>query len=110
VVDERLEARRAAQAAAEAAAQAAAAAEAEAAAAAEEAKHVHAVHEAHLAAETSKKHAEEHKLRSYTVKKGDTLSEIGAHFKVDWREIAKINHVKNPDLIYPGQVFAIPND
>uniref|UniRef100_UPI0018E935DF LysM peptidoglycan-binding domain-containing protein n=1 Tax=Kineosporia sp. A_224 TaxID=1962180 RepID=UPI0018E935DF len=93
-----------------AAQQAADDAAAEAATAAEEAKLVSAVHEAHLAAEKAKKHAEEHKLRSYTVKKGDTLSEIGAHFKVDWREIAKINHVKNPDLIYPGQVFAIPND
>jgi nucleoid-associated protein YgaU len=50
------------------------------------------------------------KLRTYTVVKGDTLSEIGQRFAVSWREIAKINHVKNPDLIYPGQVFTIPND
>jgi hypothetical protein len=25
-----------------------------------------------------------------------------------WREIAKINHIKNPDLIYPGQILRIP--
>lgn len=48
--------------------------------------------------------------RTYTVKKGDTLSEIGQRFGVSWREIAKINHIKNPDLIFPGQVFKIPND
>jgi hypothetical protein len=25
-----------------------------------------------------------------------------------WKEIARINHLKNPDLIYPGQVLQIP--
>lgn len=48
--------------------------------------------------------------RTYTVKKGDTLSEIGQRFGVNWREIAKLNHIKNPDLIFPGQEFKIPND
>ena len=47
--------------------------------------------------------------REYTVKKGDTLSEIGQEFGVNWREIAKLNNIKNPDLIHPGQVFKIPN-
>lgn len=50
-----------------------------------------------------------HKQRTYTVRAGDTLSEIGAKFGVDYHEIAKLNHVKNPDLIYPGQVFTIPS-
>ena len=45
----------------------------------------------------------------YTVVKGDTLSEIGQKFGVDWREIAKVNHIANPDLIHPGQVFRIPS-
>lgn len=46
--------------------------------------------------------------QSYTVVSGDTLSGIGAKFGVDWHKIAEINHVENPDLIYPGQVFKIP--
>ncbi|MEL4505034.1 LysM domain-containing protein [Luteococcus sp. H138] len=46
--------------------------------------------------------------RTYTVKPGDNLSEIGAKFGVDYMDIARANGVKNPDLIYPGQVFTIP--
>lgn len=45
---------------------------------------------------------------SYTVVSGDTLSGIGAKFGVDWHKIAEINHIENPNLIYPGQVFKIP--
>ena len=48
-------------------------------------------------------------LRTHTVVSGDTLSAIGAHYHVSWQEIAKLNHIANPDLIYPGQVFQIPN-
>jgi len=29
---------------------------------------------------------------------------------VSWQKIAKVNKVKNPDLIYPGDVFVIPED
>ena len=47
--------------------------------------------------------------RTYTVKKGDTLSAIGRHYGVPYMAIAKLNNIKNPDLIYPGQVFNIPN-
>lgn len=47
--------------------------------------------------------------RTYTVKSGDTLSEIGQEFGVDYMDIARLNDIKNPDLIYPGQVFKIPN-
>jgi nucleoid-associated protein YgaU len=90
--------------------------------AAEEASRVQDAHDAEVAAAAAKAaaakaqaatqaaaHAEP-KLRTYTVVKGDTLSEIGQRFGVSWRDIAKLNHVKNPDLIYPGQVFKIPND
>ena len=45
----------------------------------------------------------------YTVVKGDTLSAIGKRFGVKWRDIAELNDIKNPDLIFPGQVFKIPN-
>ena len=54
-------------------------------------------------------HAQPHKQRTYTVKSGDTLSAIGAHFGVSWQKIAQINHVENPDLIFPGQTFVIPD-
>lgn len=47
--------------------------------------------------------------RTYTVVKGDTLSAIGKKFGVNWRDIAALNHIKNPDLIHPGEVFRIPN-
>ncbi|TCJ23397.1 LysM peptidoglycan-binding domain-containing protein [Nocardioides jejuensis] len=50
------------------------------------------------------------RFKEYTVVSGDTLSEIGARFGADWHEIARINHIENPDLIFPGQVFKIPVD
>lgn len=53
--------------------------------------------------------ATEPALREYTVVKGDTLSAIGKKFGVKWRDIAELNNVSNPDLIFPGQVFKIPN-
>jgi len=45
----------------------------------------------------------------YTVKHGDTLWDIGRRYGVSYQSIAKANHIQNPDLIYPGQVFKIPN-
>ena len=45
---------------------------------------------------------------TYTVKAGDTLSAIGKRFGVNWKDIASLNNIKNPNLIYPGQVFKIP--
>lgn len=53
--------------------------------------------------------APEPEYRTYTVKPGDTLSEIAASFGVDWHEMARLNKLDNPDLIYPGQVFKVPN-
>ena len=47
--------------------------------------------------------------RTYTVKSGDTLSEIAQGFGVDWHEMAELNNLENPDLIFPGQVFKVPN-
>ena len=46
--------------------------------------------------------------KTYTVKKGDTLwaickSNLGDGAK--YREIAKLNSIANPNLIYPGQVI-----
>jgi nucleoid-associated protein YgaU len=51
--------------------------------------------------------------RTYTVVKGDTLSRIAKHFygnAGEWHRIYEANKgtIKNPDLIYPGQTFTIP--
>jgi len=51
--------------------------------------------------------------RSYTVQKGDSLSKIAKREYGDaqqWRKIYEANRdlIANPDLIYPGQVFQIP--
>jgi nucleoid-associated protein YgaU len=52
----------------------------------------------------------EPEYRSNTVKSGDTLSEIAQSYGVDWREMAELNNLENPDLIFPGQVFKVPNN
>ncbi len=46
----------------------------------------------------------------YTVKKGDTLSEIARQNGTTYQEIAKQNNISNPNLIYPGQQLKIGND
>lgn len=51
--------------------------------------------------------------QTYTVVKGDSLSKIAKHFYGDagrWKQIYEANKdtIKNPDLIYPGQTFKIP--
>lgn len=43
----------------------------------------------------------------YTVKSGDTLIKIANIYNTDYKNIAKINNILNPDLIYEGQVLKI---
>ena len=43
----------------------------------------------------------------YTVKRGDTLSAIGNRFGVDWRRLASINEISNPNRIFPGQLIKL---
>jgi nucleoid-associated protein YgaU len=52
--------------------------------------------------------------RTYTVVAGDTLSKIAKREYGDaakWNRIYEANKdtIKNPDLIYPGQTFKIPD-
>jgi nucleoid-associated protein YgaU len=52
--------------------------------------------------------------KTYTVVAGDTLSKIAKREYGDaskWHRIYEANKdtIKNPDLIYPGQTFKIPN-
>jgi len=56
---------------------------------------------------------DEHTQQSYTVEKGDSLSKIAkrVYGKASlWREIYEANkdNIKDPDLIYPGQVIRLP--
>ncbi len=45
----------------------------------------------------------------YTVQKGDTLSEIANRYDISYLELARLNNIENPNLIYPGEVLTIPN-
>ena len=47
----------------------------------------------------------------YTIRSGDTLGRLARQHYGDamlWTIIVEANEIKNPDLIYPGQVFLIP--
>lgn len=49
------------------------------------------------------------KQTTYTVQKGDALSEIGAKLGLSWQEIARINAISPPYTIYPGQKLLLPS-
>jgi len=44
----------------------------------------------------------------YSVVAGDTLSQIAAKHGTDYQTLAKLNNIKNPDLIHPGQNLKLP--
>jgi len=44
----------------------------------------------------------------YRVRKGDTLHAIAFKYGVDWRDIASLNHIPAPYLIYPDQQLRLP--
>lgn len=43
----------------------------------------------------------------YTVKSGDTLSQIAKSYNTTYEHLASINNITNPSLIYPGQKIRI---
>lgn len=43
----------------------------------------------------------------YVVKRGDSLSGIAKKYKTTWQKLAKLNNLKNPNLIYAGQVLKV---
>ena len=43
----------------------------------------------------------------YTVKSGDTLSSIASKYGTTYQQLAKINNISNPNLIYAGQKLRI---
>ena len=47
--------------------------------------------------------------RTYTVRPGDTLSAIAAHYHTTVTAIAQLNHIADPAKLRVGQVLLIPN-
>jgi hypothetical protein len=45
---------------------------------------------------------------AYTVQPGDTLAVIAASFGLTADQLAQANCLQNPDLIYEGQIVAVP--
>ena len=44
----------------------------------------------------------------YVVKRGDTLSEIAQEYNTTVNQLVSLNNIKNPNLIYVGQILKIP--
>jgi LysM repeat protein len=47
-------------------------------------------------------------VKIHVVKRGQYLKLIAAKYGVHWRKIARVNHLRNPNVIYPGQRLKIP--
>lgn len=47
--------------------------------------------------------------RTYTVKPGDTLSEIALEYGLSWRELASYNKISDPTRMQVGTVLRIPS-
>lgn len=47
-------------------------------------------------------------VETYTVLAGDTLSEVAAKFGTTWKDLQKLNNLKNPNLIFPAQELLLP--
>ena len=45
------------------------------------------------------------KRPTYVVRSGDSLFRIGQKFGVSVARLVSLNHIKNPDVIFPGQVL-----
>lgn len=48
-------------------------------------------------------------LTTYIITQGDTLTSIARKFGSSPTELANINHIKNPDLIYAGNKMLVPS-
>lgn len=46
--------------------------------------------------------------KTYTVKTGDTLSEIALRYSTTVAELVRLNAIADPDVIYTGQVLRLP--
>lgn len=50
----------------------------------------------------------EPEVRKYVVESGDVLWKIARQFDTTWEKLAEFNSIKNPHLIFPGQVILVP--
>lgn len=48
--------------------------------------------------------------KTYTIKSGDTLSSIATRFNTTYQDLAHINNIASPYVIYPNQVIKIKGD
>ena len=48
--------------------------------------------------------------KTYTVKSGDTLSGIATRFNTTYQDLARLNNITSPYVIYPNQVIKIKGD
>ncbi len=46
---------------------------------------------------------------TYTLRRGDTLSGVGARYGVSVRALAVTNHIGDPDRVYAGQTLQVPD-
>ena len=46
---------------------------------------------------------------NYTIKNGDALWKIAQKYGVSYQRLAEYNHIKNPNLIYAGDILKIPD-
>lgn len=51
--------------------------------------------------------SEQENEQTYTVQAGDTLSGIAQRYGTTYQQLAQLNGIANPNLIYPGQVLKI---
>ena len=45
---------------------------------------------------------------SHVVQAGEALNQIAGRYGLDWQTLATVNNLANPNLIYAGQVLAVP--
>ena len=45
---------------------------------------------------------------TYTVKSGDTLAGVAADLKLDWKDLATLNHIEAPYSLSVGQELQLP--
>jgi LysM repeat protein len=44
---------------------------------------------------------------TYQVQRGEYLIQLAERFSMDWRELAQINAIGYPYVIYPGQIIKL---
>ena len=60
-----------------------------------------------LDASTSASSAQAVNTQTHVVKSGETLSGIAAKYGTTWQELASINSLSNPDIIYQGKALSV---